>query len=112
MASDTNSTRLETLRRIAAQRPSDPFPRYGLAMELRRVGELEQAANAFAELEATAPDYVPGYLMHGQVLVALGRKDAARGVMERGRVVAAKKGDAHAGSELASALSELAELAE
>ena len=103
------SSRLDTLRRIAAQRPTDPFPRYGLAMELRRTGALDEAVTAFVELEQSAPDYVPQYLMHGQVLIALERKSDARAVMERGAIAAAKKGDAHASSELRGALEELDE---
>lgn len=100
-------SRLETLRRIAAQRPADPFPRYGLAMELRNSGAHDEALATFAELERTAPDYVPQYLMHGQLLVELGRKDDARQVFERGALKAAQKGDGHASSELASALADL-----
>jgi predicted Zn-dependent protease len=101
------SSRLETLRRIAAQRPDDPFPQYGLAMELRRAGQGDEALAAFAALEARAPDYVPQYLMHGQLLVELGRGPEARAVLERGRAAAARKGDAHAASEIATALADL-----
>ena len=100
-------SRLDTLRRIAAQRPDDPFPQYGLAMELRSEGHLDEALGIFAKLRTAAPDYVPQYLMHGQILVGLSRKDEARSVMEEGRLVAARKGDGHAASELASALAEL-----
>ena len=103
----TDMSRLETLRRIADQRPTDPFPRYGLAMELRNTGALDEAVAAFQSLEGSAPDYVPQYLMHGQLLVQLGRKADAIAVMERGAVVAAKKGDSHASSELRGALAEL-----
>jgi len=100
-------SRLETLRRIAAQRPDDPFPAYGLAMELRRTGANDEALAAFAALEARVPDYVPQYLMHGQLLAELGRTDDARAVMTRGQAAAAKKGDAHAAGELAGAIAEL-----
>ena len=98
------------LRRIAAERPADPFPLYGLAMELRRTGAVEEALAAFAQLAARAPDYVPQYLMHGQLLVELGRAEEARAVLERGRQAAADKGDAHAASELAAALGDLSKL--
>jgi len=100
-------SRLETLRRIAAQRPDDPFPRYGVAMELRREGQLDEAVAAFAVLEGSAPDYVPQYLMHGQLLLELERAEDARQVMERGLAIAAKKGDSHAASELKGALDAL-----
>ena len=100
-------SRIETLRRIAAQRPDDPFPQYGLAMELRQSGAHDEALAAFDALAARAPDYVPQYLMHGQLLAELGRAAEARAVLERGLAVAAKKGDGHAASELASALAAL-----
>jgi predicted Zn-dependent protease len=100
-------SRLETLRRIAEQKPDDPFPQYGLAMELRRTGAHDEALAAFTTLAERQPDYVPQYLMHGQLLAELGRKDEARAVLERGQAVAARKGDGHAGSELASALEAL-----
>ena len=40
-----------------AKAPQDPFPRYGLAMELKSRGELEASATAFDELIAAFPDY-------------------------------------------------------
>jgi predicted Zn-dependent protease len=100
-------SRLETLRRIAAQRPTDPFPRYGLAMELRNTGAHEEALSVFGELEAASPDYVPQYLMHGQLLVELGRKDEARAVIERGIAAATRASNGHAEGELRAALAEL-----
>ena len=100
-------SRLETLRRIAAQRPDDPFPQYGLAMELRSEGKPDEALEIFARLRASAPDYVPQYLMHGQVLAGLERKAEAKAVLEAGIEVAKKKGDGHAASELQDALADL-----
>jgi Flp pilus assembly protein TadD len=100
-------SRLETLRRIAAQRPTDPFPRYGLAMELKQQGQLEEAVTVFRELQASTADYVPQYLMHGQLLTQLGREAEARRVLSDGLAVATQKGDGHAASELQSALAEL-----
>ena len=100
-------SRLETLRRIAAQRPTDPFPRYGLAMELKQQGQLEEAVVAFRELKEAIADYVPQYLMHGQLLAQLGRIEEAKQVMEQGVVVAGQKGDGHASSELKGALADL-----
>lgn len=100
-------SRLETLRRIAAQRPNDPFPQYGLAMELRSAGKLDEALEVFTHLRANAPDYVPQYLMHGQILIGLDRKADAKAVLEAGIEMAKKKGDAHAASELDAALADL-----
>jgi hypothetical protein len=55
------------------------------------------------------PTYVPAYLMAGQTLVALGRRDQAAQVYREGIDKATAGGDAHARGELESALAELAE---
>jgi tetratricopeptide (TPR) repeat protein len=60
--------RLENLRNLVAQNPSDPFLLYGLAMEYRRLGELDAAIERFAELISSDPEYVPAYLQYGQAL--------------------------------------------
>ena len=99
--------RIATFKSFIQRSPTDPFPRYGLAMELKSLGDLAGAWTVFAELLAQFPDYVPTYLMAGGTLVALGRRDEASDVYARGLQAAAKKGDQHAHGELESALAEL-----
>jgi tetratricopeptide (TPR) repeat protein len=99
--------RIATFKSFIQRTPTDPFPRYGLAMELKSRGDLAEAWAAFAELLEQFPDYVPTYLMAGGTLAALGRRDEACDVYRRGREAAAKKGDQHALGELESALAEL-----
>ncbi len=101
------TARADALRQMIAASPDDPFPRYGLAMELKSSRALDEAHAAFEDLERRFPDYVPQYLMHFQVLVALEEKDVARALAERGRAVMRKAGNAHALSELESALAAL-----
>jgi tetratricopeptide (TPR) repeat protein len=102
--------RIATFKNFIARAPADPFPRYGLAMELKGRGELAAAWDQFAELLERFPDYVPTYLMAGSTLVALGRKDEAMGIYRRGVEVAQQSGDLHARRELESALLESAEI--
>lgn len=99
--------RIDTFKSFIQRSPTDPFPRYGLAMEHRSRGQLAEAWVVFEELLAQFPDYVPTYLMAGGTLVGLGRRDEAGGVYRRGLEVAAKKGDQHAHGELETALAEL-----
>jgi tetratricopeptide (TPR) repeat protein len=99
--------RVATFRSFISKSPSDPFPRYGLAMELKGLGELAEAWAAFEELLAGFPDYVPTYLMAGGTLVALGRKDEAAAIYAKGIEVAQRRGDQHARGELESALADL-----
>ena len=96
------------LRQFSEQSPADPFPSYGYAMELRTRGRLEEAAVAFADMEARFPAYVPQYLMAVQTLVELRRPQDARAAGERGLAAARTKGDNHALGELQSALDAIA----
>jgi len=99
--------RLAAFRSFIEKSPRDPFPRYGLAMELRNRGELTESADAFAELMAGFPDYVPAYLMAGNVLADLGKQREAADTYRRGIDAATVRGDLHAKKELETALAEL-----
>ena len=99
--------RIATFKSFISRSPADPFPRYALAMEHKGRAELAEAWTAFAELLEQFPDYVATYLMAGQTLVALGRRDEAADVYQRGIASASKNGDQHARGELESALAEL-----
>ncbi len=100
-------SRLDIIRKIVEQQPSDPFPRYGLAMELKKIGQKDEAESAFAELERRHPDYVAQYLMRANNLGDLGRAADVRAVLERGIIAAQKKQDGHALGELQQALAAL-----
>ena len=98
------SSRLEAIRKIVEQKPTDPFARYGLAMELRNTKQLAKANTCFIQLEKLSPDYVPQYLMHGNLLEQLGKKEEAKAVYARGIEVARKARNMHAMGELQGAL--------
>ncbi|MEI8254620.1 MAG: tetratricopeptide repeat protein [Deltaproteobacteria bacterium] len=102
------ASRLEVLEQMIARGVNDPFPMYGLALEYRSAGRLEDAVSAFANLRAKFPQYVPQYLMCGQILGKLGRAADARAVLEAGIVVARAARDGHSASELEEALAGLA----
>ena len=99
--------RIATFRNFISSSPSDPFPRYGLAMELKGRGQLEDAWTEFEQLLAKFPDYVPTYLMAGGTAAALGRKAAAADIYRKGIEVATRRSDPHARRELESALAEV-----
>jgi predicted Zn-dependent protease len=100
----TPEQRLEAFQRFVEKSPDDPFARYSLAMALRGRGRAEEALAQFGELARRRPDYVPTYLMLGQVLEAVGRDaDAARAYGD-GIAAAARANDSHARTELEQAL--------
>ncbi|MEX1364173.1 MAG: tetratricopeptide repeat protein [Nannocystaceae bacterium] len=99
--------RLPLLRAMAQQRPDDPFPSYGLAMELRKQGLHDEAVTVFTALTTDHPAYVPAYLMFGNLLVEQGQRQRAAQVLEAGIEAATAAGDEHALGELAAARAEL-----
>jgi len=100
------TSRIDTLRQLAAQDPGSVFVRYGLAMEYVNRGELANAIPEFEAVLATDPTYAAAYYHGGQTLEKLGRLDDARDFYKRGL---AKSTDAHARGELEAALSILGE---
>jgi predicted Zn-dependent protease len=96
--------RIDAFRAFVARSPDDAFARYSLAMALRGAGRAEEAASEFRETARRRPDYVPTYLMLGQVLEALGRDAEAGEAYERGIAAATRSNDMHARSELEQAL--------
>lgn len=99
----TPEQRLAAFRSHLSQRPDDPFARYSLAMALRSAGDRPGAVAEFQELRRRAPDYVPTYLMLGQVLVELGQDREALEAFEQGTAAARRRGDGHAERELTMA---------
>lgn len=101
------SKRLEFLQKATASDGADAFAWYGLAMEYRALGRHDDALAAFESLRSRSPEYVPMYLMCGQMLEQMGRLPDARTWMTAGIDAARTKGDAHAVSELEAALATL-----
>lgn len=96
------SKRLAFLEKLVADGKADSFGRYGLALEYRSLGRLDEAIAAFRELRAHDADYVALYLMAGQIFVERGEKEEAAAWLDAGLAVAEKKRDSHAAGELAS----------
>lgn len=103
----TNNKRLEALEKMVAAGPKDPFPYYGLALEYRSAGRIDDALALFGRMREQFSGYVPQYLMAAQMLIDRNDKSAARVVLEAGIVAARSARDAHAAGELESALAGL-----
>ena len=91
------------LQQLAQRAPEDPFPQYGVAMELRKQGRVDEAVAAFGALCERHPAYVPCYLMYGELLAKHGRTAEAAAIFYRGIAAARDAGDGHALGELESA---------
>jgi Tfp pilus assembly protein PilF len=95
------------LEEFVAKKPDDAFSRYGLAMECMNSGDPAAADGHFRALIERNADYIPAYLMYGQLLARESRNEDARQVLSNGITAASKAGNEHARSEMETLLAEL-----
>ena len=99
--------KITALREILALDPRNSFARYGIAMELVKMGQAAAALDEFDTLLASDPGYTAGYFMAAQTLAALGRKDEAIARLKTGIGSAAHSGNTHAVNEMQAMLDDL-----
>lgn len=99
--------RLMFLEQHVAKGGADSFAYYGLGMEYRKEGRVDDAIATFTTLKEKDASYLPLYLMAGQTLIDAGRSAEAKTWLEAGIGMARSKGDSHALGELESALASL-----
>jgi cytochrome c-type biogenesis protein CcmH/NrfG len=104
---DQKKTRRQMFEEFVTKKPDDAFSRYGLAMECMNSGDPAAADTHFRALLDRNADYIPAYLMYGQLLARESRTDEARRILSTGIAAAAKKGDQHASSEMEALLNDL-----
>lgn len=92
--------RLDMIREMLTQNPTDSFLLYALANEYKNEGDLPQAIAGYRHLMEVNPDYVAAYYHCGQTQEAAGDAVGAASTYDVGITVARRVGDAHALSEL------------
>ena len=102
----TRTPRMAQIEALLADDPADPFLRYGLALEHASAGDEGTAADHLMRL-VNDSNYVPAFLMAGQILNRLNRMDEAIAVLRRGIAAARAEGNAHAEGEMAGLLATL-----
>lgn len=96
--------RIEALKAMAAQDPSNLLARYGLAMEYVKQQAYSDAVAAFEEVLRVNPNYAAAYFHGGQTYEKMGQVEDARAMYERGIEVTSRTGDGHTRAELQGAL--------
>ncbi len=99
--------RRQMLEEFVAQKPDDAFSRYGLALECMNTGDSASADRHFRELLERNADYIPAYLIYGQLLARESRVEDARRVLSSGIDAATKARNQHARSEMEALLNDL-----
>jgi tetratricopeptide (TPR) repeat protein len=98
--------RLAFLEQAVRSGSADAFAYYGLGMEYRKLGRVDEGLATFVALREREPDYQPMYLMVGQMLTEADRRREAVEWIEAGIALARSRGDGHALGELETALHE------
>jgi len=96
--------RLDMLEKLAGADNADAFAFYALALEYRREGRAAEAMATFEKLRDRDADYLPMYLMAGELFAEQGREGDARTWFETGIALATRKGDSKTRGELEAAL--------
>lgn len=94
------SDRLAQLQALLAEDPKDAFVRYAIALEHKRMGAMDQAAEALEALLHDEPKYIAAYYQLALVLADLGRAHEAIHTCEIGALQCITTGDRKARAEL------------
>ncbi len=95
------------LQAMLAEEPGDKFLRYAIALEHKRSGHMEQAAEAMKALIDEDPKYIPPYYQLALLLGELGRVEEAVAACEAGSLQSLAMGDLKARGELLALKEEL-----
>ncbi len=98
------SKRLELLEKMIESGNADSFAHYALAMEYRKENRPDDALRMFSTLRGRDPEYLPMYLMTGQICVAAARWKEAGDWLQAGIALAKAKGNHQALAELEAEL--------
>jgi len=102
------SRRRVMLEQSLAEDPTDPFLRYGVAVQCLREGDIEEGRQRLVALIADHPnDQVAAYQQLGQSYAETGETEAAAAALRAGIMNAQARGDAHAAAEMEQMLTSL-----
>ncbi len=93
--------RIKALQDMLASDPNDGFALYGLALEYKAEGRLEEALPLLQRASVLDEPEVYTFYQLGEVLIGLAEEDDAVNALEEGMKRAIKAGDAKAANEFA-----------
>ena len=92
--------RIDQLKSMLKADPEDSFVQFAVAMEYKKMGDLDQAIDTFDALKSRDPDYVGLYFHLGKCHEECESFEKALEVYQEGINIANKLNDLHARSEL------------
>lgn len=97
------SNRTADLLAFLSESPNDPFLKYALTMEYKKMGEDQLVRAGFEDLIQNHGDYIGTYYHYAKFLELAGEKDKALQIYQIGMEVAQRLKNRHAYGELQSA---------
>lgn len=92
--------RLAQLQELLRDEPGDAFLRYAIALELNRLGRMDEAITGLQELLLNQPEHVPSYYQLAMLLGEMSRTSEAIAVCEAGALRCIITGERKARAEL------------
>jgi len=99
--------RVEKIKSMLLENPTDSFLCHALALEYIKLGNDKDARKLFESILEYEPGYIGSYYHLAKLLERIGETDNAIKVYQKGMEEARKVGDNHSLSELRSAFEEL-----
>lgn len=96
--------RLEQIDAMLARTPDDVFLNFARAMELAKLGRLDESLPQFDRVLQLDPAYCAALFQKGRALLHAGRLDEARAALRAGIETAQRHGNAHAAMEMTELL--------
>jgi predicted Zn-dependent protease len=100
-------SRLQQLQHLLADQPDDLFLNFALAMELAKLGRLDDAVARFDRVLQLDPTYSPAYLHKARTLLAAKQPQQAKQTIHAGITVARQTGETHTADKLQELLQSL-----
>ena len=94
----------EQIEKLLGAEPDDVFLNFGLAMELKKADLTDEAIAQFDRVIQLDPAYTAAYYHKGNTLIALGRNEEAKPVLQAGVEASRQAGNQHAESEMQALL--------
>lgn len=100
-------SRLNSLLELLEKEPDDVFLLYGISLEYMSVNDHVSAEKYLKKLLEIDSNYVPAYMMLGQLKEKIGDNNEAADVYKEGIRAAKQKGDIKAANEMESFLDDI-----
>lgn len=104
-----NIARVEKLKLMLKEQPTDSFLLFALGLEMNKVGESREAESLFRAIISNDPNYCGVYYHLGKLLEKDERIDEALLVYDQGLMICKKLNEQHNYNELKSAYENLSD---